>query len=434
MVSLQVPVQEFVQGMHKHQRQIFSDFDRKITQFFVVNWHRRARKTTMAINLLIRECCRHKNHVYAYIAPTYKQAKKIVWNDPKMLQKYLPAGAVLKKNATELVVYFRTGSILYVLGADNPDSLRGPDFNGVVLDEFACMKLAVWNEILRPVITQDDSRWAMFTFTPKGKNHAWDFVQRSLDPTYKHWKYYVLKASVSGIIPLQNLIEARKELPYQTYMQEFECAFIDDVSQVFKNVDQCIAGTLMAPDRSLTYVTGVDLAKSIDFTVLATLCRETRHLSGWDRFNQIDWTTQKQRIIEESRRFNSLCEIDATGVGDPIVEDLVNAGVSIGINNGVPGFKFNNTSKKQIIQRLQVAIEQRMITYPNIPELIDELKRYMYDVGDNGVIKYSAPEGYHDDCVTALALAVHGMKNYIYSTPVKHKDSQPNYTFRKRKK
>ena len=73
-----------------------------------------------------------------------------------MLDKYLPMECVVKKNETELFVEFDTKSILAIRGGDDPDSLKGMDFEGVGVDEFSLLKLQVWNEFMRPVISQKD--------------------------------------------------------------------------------------------------------------------------------------------------------------------------------------------------------------------------------------------------------------------------------------
>ena len=55
-------------------------------------------------------------------------------------------------------------------------------------------------------------------------------------------------------------------------------------------------------------------------------------------------------------------------------------------------------------------IENGQVTIPQIPELINELKLYGYKISASGNVQYGAPEGYHDDCVVALALAAWQLK------------------------
>lgn len=417
-----VPVKKFLDGLHQWQKEVLRDFDARLYRFFLINWHRRSRKTTLAINVLVKESCKNPNSRYGYITSTYKAAKNIVWRDPNMLKSYLPADAVKKINETELYVEFTNGSILSLHGSDDPDSIRGVDFSGVVLDEYPLIKKNVWDEILRPIIAQDIKRWAIFIFTPKGKNHAHQQWVKAKDS--KEWKCYQLKSSESGIISDDELAKMKEEVPERVYLQEMECEFNDDASSVFRGVQNCINGELEPPKEGFSYITGVDLGKAVDWTVLTTICRETKRVVGFQRFNQIDWNTQKERIIDEVMKYKSQVCIDGTGVGDPIVDDLKRAGVNIP-DTGI--VKFSNESKKSLIDRLILSIEQRLITFPSIEVLIDELGSFGYEITQHRNIQYSAPEGMHDDCVISLALAVHGVRNFLYANnPVSNNRPRQN--------
>ncbi len=166
-ITVNVPPLSFMYSMHKAQKDVFSAFnDGK--RFFMLNWHRRARKSTLGLNLLIREAMKQPNRTYLYIAPTYTQARSIVWLNPNMLAAYLPKEIVKRRNEAELFVEFINGSILSVKGADNPDSIKGVDCEGVVIDEFSLIKREIWEEVLRPIIAQSKTRWAMFHLHRRG--------------------------------------------------------------------------------------------------------------------------------------------------------------------------------------------------------------------------------------------------------------------------
>lgn len=404
--DIDVPVKEFTESITKAQEQVFADFDQKRHRFFLLNWHRRARKTTLAINILIAEAATTPKSRFGYIGPTYTACRNIIWRDPNMLRKYLPMDAVVKMNETELYVEFVNGSILSIHGSDNPDSLRGIDFKGVVLDEWAFISPSVWEEIIRPIIAQNKERWAVFIFTPNGRNHAYEYWIKQKDNP--EWGRYELTVDKSGLIPATEVEKIKAEIPQRVFAQEFMCVFGDDSSGVFKGVDQCVYGQYEPKKPNYTYVTGVDLAKHMDYSVLMTLCRETRHFVSFKRFNNLEWSVQKEAIIDEVAKYGSLCVVDATGVGDPISEDLIRAGIN------VKPFKITGANKKDLIDRLAVSIEQRLVTFPANEQLIDELKSYTYFLSDAGNIKFGAPDGMHDDCVISMALAIWGARNFIY--------------------
>lgn len=404
--NLYVPSSNFINGMHDAQKQGFAAFDSGLARFMILNWHRRARKTTFAINLLIRECIAHENHRYPYIAPTYKAAKNIVWRDPLMLKSYLPMSRVKRFNESEMFVEFDTGSILSLHGGDEPDALRGINAHGAVVDEAALAKAEVYEEFLRPIIMQDPKRWILFISTPKGKNWFYNLCVKAKNNP--EWYINTLNVWNSGIISPEEIAKAKADLPAATFAQELECAFNDNASSVFKGVEMCISGLLENANVNKRYVTGVDLARYNDFTVLITVDRDSRKVVNFQRYGNTEWAFQKDIIVDTCIKYNSLAVVDATGVGDPIAEDLARRGIS------VYPYKIGAESKKELIKRLQVAIEQRMVTFPNIGVLVDELTTYAYDMTDAGNIRFSAPDGMHDDCVIALALAVYGLKSDMY--------------------
>jgi hypothetical protein len=146
---------------------------------------------------------------------------------------------------------------------------------------------------------------------------------------------------------------------------------------------------------------GTDLAKAEDFTVSVVMRLDNRHIVAWDRFQGITWDMQMPRIAELSKRYNNAkVLIDSTGVGDPVYDTLRATGTY------VDPYKFTQPSKENLIRGLMIALENNEVTYPEIVELINELEAFEYTTGSTGIMRYQAPQGFHDDCVIALALTV----------------------------
>jgi PBSX family phage terminase large subunit len=172
------------------------------------------------------------------------------------------------------------------------------------------------------------------------------------------------------------------------------------------------------------YSLGADLGRSIDNTVLTVINKQLKRLDYFERMeseNRTSWAYQKEKILAVSRKYgNCQANIDSTGVGDPIVEDLQRMGCNIFYNQSdgskeTPGVKFTNVSKENLVEKLKVAVELELITIPNIPVLIRELTRFQCITLPSGRHRYQAPNGEHDDCVFSLALAVWGARDFIYS-------------------
>lgn len=189
------------------------------SRFVVVVAHRRMGKTVSAINQLIKSAieCKRERPRYAYIAPTYSQAKRVAFDYLTHYTRPLEAVA----NISELRVDFWDRRI-QLYGSENPDSLRGQYFDGVILDEIGDQNPKIWNEIIRPALA-DRQGWAMFIGTPKGQNHFKDLRDRA--ESEPGWKLLEFRASQTGIVNQDELNAAKREMGEEKYEQEFECSF-----------------------------------------------------------------------------------------------------------------------------------------------------------------------------------------------------------------
>ncbi len=188
-------------------------------RFGVVVAHRRMGKTVSAINHLIKDAILNQKEAprYAYIAPTYGQAKRVAWD---YLVKYAdPLGGT--SNISELRVDF-WGRRIQLYGSDNPEALRGQYFDGVILDEIGDQNPKIWTDIIRPALA-DRKGWCMFIGTPKGHNHFKELRDRA--ETEDGWGLLEFKASETGVVDDTELKAARNEMGEDKYRQEFECSF-----------------------------------------------------------------------------------------------------------------------------------------------------------------------------------------------------------------
>jgi hypothetical protein len=188
-------------------------------RFGVVVAHRRMGKTVSAINHLIKDALLNQKEAprYAYIAPTYGQAKRVAWD---YLVKYAePLGGT--SNISELRVDFWSRRI-QLFGSDNPETLRGQYFDGVILDEIGDQNPKIWTDIVRPALA-DRKGWCLFIGTPKGHNHFKELRDRA--KTDDGWGLLEFKASETGVVDQEELNAAKHEMGEDKYRQEFECSF-----------------------------------------------------------------------------------------------------------------------------------------------------------------------------------------------------------------
>ena len=195
-------------------------------RFAVAVCHRRFGKSVLSVNHLIVDAlrCERERPRFAYIGPTYTQAKSTVWD---YIQQYADPIPGRTFNQSELRADFPNGGQVRVFGSDNPDSLRGLYFDGVVLDEYGLMQPRIFSEVLRPALS-DRKGWALFIGTPAGRNQFYYAVEEAKtkhaagDP---EWYFAEYKASQTGYVEADELESARRSMTADEYAQEYECSF-----------------------------------------------------------------------------------------------------------------------------------------------------------------------------------------------------------------
>lgn len=337
-----------------------------------------------------------------WIAPSYPVAM-VGWRLIRRLSAQIPGAEVRQ---VDRLVTLPNGGEVQVRSADNPDSLRGEALDFAVFDECAFIQESAWAEAIRPALSDRKGR-AMFISTPKGMNWFHRLWQRCQDPLQTEWRGWQLPTVSNPFIDPTEVGAARAMLPERIFQQEYLAMFIDDLGGVFRGV--MAAATATAQDEPIdghAYIIGCDWGQSNDFTVYAVIDVTERALVYLDRFNQIDYELQKNRLMGLVRRFRPAQVIaESNSMGKPIIDSLVTQGAPV-----VP-FMTTNATKAAAIQALQLGFETNDIRIIPDPVLVSELQAYEMDRTATGMPKYSAPEGMHDDTVMALAIGWQSMAN-----------------------
>ena len=227
VADTRIPVPRFCDAAHKAQIDALRAFDEGRARFAHLIWHRRGRKSTLALNLMIRECVLHPNHTYRHILPSRVQAKEAIWSDPNMLFSYLPPQNVIawSKNESDLTIRFPNGSRYVLDGADKlADARRSIGGHGFVLDEWAFhASNYVYVGLIQPILAEGEGRWCWKISTYNGQNHAYEDVQAALREKGPDTYVSILKASESGVLAASELALAKKKMPLMLYLQEMEC-------------------------------------------------------------------------------------------------------------------------------------------------------------------------------------------------------------------
>lgn len=365
-------------------------------RFLVLDAGRRFGKSLTGLNWLLAGACEMPGESW-YVSPIYGQGKMAFRTFLSAAHKGRAEGAFKNVSHSEMRIEFVNGAAMTFKSADNPDNLRGEGLHRVVVDEAARVRREVWEAILRPAVSDTQGR-VLFISTPKGKNWFYELYTRGRDPLQPAFESWKFPSSDNPKMTPEDLLQARQSLPVDVFNQEYLAEFLENSAGVFRNIGECIGSVREEPLPGKEYYAGLDLARLTDFTVLTILDGAGRQVY-FDRFNLLDWTVQKERIIPVIRRYKAKLNVDATGVGDPIYEDLRRAGLN------VQGYKFTAESKKKLIETLMIGFDQKKPCLLREPVQTNELDIFEYAIGSSGMVHYAAPEGYHDDCVISLALA-----------------------------
>lgn len=164
-----------------------------------------------------------------YIAPTFQQAKDILWNLIKSLGRDVIEQAYENTATIRLV----NGRQIKLKGSDRPDTLRGSGLSYVVLDEYAFMKPEVWEEIVFPTLTEVKGS-ALFIGTPAGKNHFYDIYIEATTGDDTDWQAWHFKSVDNPLLPKDGIDKAREKLSSHAFRQEFEASFETTGGGLFK--------------------------------------------------------------------------------------------------------------------------------------------------------------------------------------------------------
>ena len=209
--------------LHPAQLEIF----RSDKRFKIVVAGRRFGKSYLSAWLLLINAIQSKSKDVFYIAPTFQQAKDIMW----ALLKDLGQDLIVKAYENTAVLTLINGRKIYLKGSDRPETLRGTGISYVVLDEYASMKPVVWEQIIRPSLADVQGR-GLFIGTPAGKNHFFDLYNDAQEDD--EWDSFQFMSIDNPFLPATEIQASKKNMSTMSFRQEFEASFETFSGGIFK--------------------------------------------------------------------------------------------------------------------------------------------------------------------------------------------------------
>jgi hypothetical protein len=272
----------------------------------------------------------------------------------------------------------------------------------VVVDEAALIPDNVWQQLIRPTL-MDTGGEAFIISTPRGHNWFWQMWKLGQENKsgYESWRF---AQTDNPYIPQDETDAAQEELPTIIFRQEIMAEFLAAGASIFGlglERNDAIIDNIVEP-RGNVFV-GIDLAKKQDFTVITADREDDGMPCYFERFQDLDWPTQQNRIayaiqeLEDTPGVDGVTAmIDSTGIGDVVYDNLMAAGVD------VTPIQFTNNSKEQMARLLAADLEHGRARI--LSDMREEFESYEFTLTSSGRYQFEAATG-HDDMVAAKMLA-----------------------------
>ena len=263
------------------------------SRFRVVSAGRRFGKSFLSINELAKYA-RMPNTRCLYVAPTYRQAKTVIWDELKT-QLY-GVNWIKKVNESDLTITLVNGSTIAIRSSDNKDSLRGTKYNFIVLDECAFMQPDVWYSVLRPTLS-DTGGHALFITSPQGRNWIYDLWAEA--GAQQDWSAFSFSTIEGGWVPQEEIEAAKRDLDPKRFQQEYEAKFVDDQHVVFYafTEDNIQDKQALPTDRTPLHI-------GMDFNInpmSAIICQKgADHIHVFDEIEI--WSSNTLEMVQEIRK------------------------------------------------------------------------------------------------------------------------------------
>lgn len=381
---------------HNNQQKIHNSINNESYKYYVLNIGRQFGKTMLAMNQCYYWAFNNPNSKIAWVSPIYKQCKKVY---DEMVLAFADTNLV-KSNASELIITLSNGSTIQFFSAERYDNIRGFTFDYLVCDEFAFMAEQAWSEVLRATVLVKGKKVLLIS-TPRGKNHFYNlFNLDGVNPQYKSFKM----TSYDGLALKDEIDGARFTLPENVFKQEYLAEFVDNGSGVFKDIE-----INNQPSGSSNYFAGIDLGRADDYTVI-TILNDRGQMVCCERFRHNTWENILNDLLYHLNKWKPKVYLEVNSIGDVIFEQLKAR------YRDIEPFLTTSKSKNDAIEALQVAIQNKDFNSLDIDWLKKEFDVFTYEYNHKTrSLKYSAPQGFHDDGVMSCAIAYQALRNLKHS-------------------
>lgn len=385
----------------------------------VTVWPRRNGKDLSAINILAAKALQRKG-LYLYIAPFANQVRSIIWEGADgtgtRFIDYIPRELIARKLDQQMKIWLKNGSILHLLGSDNPDAVVGTNPLGIIFTEFSLHKEAIWG-YMRPILAENGG-WALFNGTPRGMNHF--YLMAKMAKENPEWFYQHLTAEDTGF-PSKDDIEKERQagMPESLIEQEFYTSWTASSEETLIPLDkiELAMNTTLAPSAYdfAPRVVGVDPAYAEKGDRAVIIRRQGRKTFSPQVYQGIDPMALASKVAQVINEWRPHYVFVDAGRGEAVWSRLH----QLGHSDRVIPVHFDGKTYDTLCHRKKDEIWNRMKQYicnllpPDLPEdsdLARDLSAPTFEINDRGLLQIENKKSLRDrgfrstDLGDALAL------------------------------
>jgi phage FluMu gp28-like protein len=400
----------------EYQARLLRDKSKRI----VVRWCRQAGKTTSLALRAIWFALKHPKTLTLIVAPSLRQSMILADKLQDFLTSLPPSTrkAVIDK-LQRTVIRFKNASRIVAL-PNSPNLLRGYTAHQVICDEAAFFRddELVFYNVLMPMLSTTDGT-LIVSSTPWSTDSV--FYKMCMNPEYSQHVVTWEDVVKAGLVKREFIEEMRASIPEERFQREFESRFVEDIDAWLPQslITSCIDAELQPYDfhdqPQGDFYIGVDFGKQQDYSVVVVVERFPNNILKLVHVHRFPLNTEYASVIGYVKslqdRWKTVRAVyaDITGVGGYIVEDMAHSGIQ-----NVQGVTFTVQTKEDMATVLREKMRQKEFLIPYEPvrrrqdiDLCAELNVEKYELMKTGHIRFSHPEGSHDDVFWATALAVY---------------------------
>ena len=368
---------------------------------------RRFGKTKLARGEVVEFASENSDSLVWVVCPSHDDARELFFEPlldmiPNALMEGSPKD---QKETPPREINLTNGTRISFRSFDS--KLRGRGVDLVVIDEAGEMPDSAADGALLPSLL--DTKGDMLAIgTPHGRNWFHREYTRGQDPAVEDTASWQKTSYDNPYVDDEDIDREREKKPDRVFRQEYLAQWPDDEGDVFGRVRERNGRPyeLDMVEGNAPYTTGVDLARTSNYTAAYTLDADGMLVAAFRRRSG-SWSRMGELLLAHLEQYPGTAYLDATR-DNKVIEDLERQAR----DTIIEPVRFTAQNKADMVENLAARLETQDIVLPDpestneaVQALYNELEAFTFETTPAGNVRYSAPEGAHDDTVDALALA-----------------------------